>query len=187
MPRHASLVPWQRPQPYRMLPGPQTRGSWPITVELIDQAKEYLIANRITHLDQLAHMLGEERVRRVIEPMLAGIALSSSELRIFLRYPPPEADALGGESRSTRGSGYQSRPSTAAGPRDVKRRMAAPTLPNITGHHNPIAGYPLPIARGIPPRTYAMSLSWLGFRRDGCNPMPESRGDNTGLKSCNIR
>ena len=43
-----------------------------ITVELIDQAKEYLIANRVTHLDQLAHKLGEERVRRVIEPMLAG-------------------------------------------------------------------------------------------------------------------
>ena len=46
--------------------------SRPITVELIDQAKEYLIANRVTHLDQLAHKLGEERVRRVIEPMLAG-------------------------------------------------------------------------------------------------------------------
>jgi hypothetical protein len=44
----------------------------PITVERIDQAKENLILRRVTHLDQLAHKLQEARVRRVIEPMLAG-------------------------------------------------------------------------------------------------------------------
>ncbi len=49
----------------------------PVTVDLIDQAKEYLIINRVTHLDQLADKLREERVRRVIEPMLAGAALGS--------------------------------------------------------------------------------------------------------------
>jgi len=47
----------------------------PIDIELIDQAKENLIQNRVTHLDQLADKLREERVRRVIEPMLAGTAL----------------------------------------------------------------------------------------------------------------
>ncbi len=47
----------------------------PITVDLIDEAKEYLIVNRVTHLDQLADKLREERVRRIIEPMLAGTAL----------------------------------------------------------------------------------------------------------------
>ncbi len=47
----------------------------PIGVDLIDQAKEYLIVNRVTHLDQLADKLREPRVRRVIEPMLAGTAL----------------------------------------------------------------------------------------------------------------
>ncbi|WP_295586632.1 hypothetical protein [uncultured Lamprocystis sp.] len=47
----------------------------PITVELIDQAKEAMIVERVTHLDQLAHKLQEPRVRRVIEPMLAGTAL----------------------------------------------------------------------------------------------------------------
>ncbi|WP_295441885.1 AAA-like domain-containing protein [uncultured Thiodictyon sp.] len=46
--------------------------SRPITAALIDQAKEYLILNRVTHLDQLADKLREPRVRRVIEPMLAG-------------------------------------------------------------------------------------------------------------------
>ncbi|MDQ5909468.1 MAG: hypothetical protein QG599_1563 [Pseudomonadota bacterium] len=46
--------------------------SQPITVDLIDQAKERLIINRVTHLDQLADKLREDRVRRVIEPMLAG-------------------------------------------------------------------------------------------------------------------
>ena len=41
---------------------------------MIEQAKENLILRRVTHLDQLADKLREERVRRVIEPMLAGTA-----------------------------------------------------------------------------------------------------------------
>jgi hypothetical protein len=47
----------------------------PITRELIDQAKERMIVERVTHLDQLAHKLREPRVRHVIEPMLAGTSL----------------------------------------------------------------------------------------------------------------
>ena len=47
----------------------------PLTVEMIEQAKENLILRRVTHLDQLADKLREDRVRRVIEPMLAGTAL----------------------------------------------------------------------------------------------------------------
>ncbi len=43
-----------------------------ITVELVNEAKENLILRRDTHLDQLADKLQEERVRRVIEPLLAG-------------------------------------------------------------------------------------------------------------------
>ncbi len=45
--------------------------SKPVTVEIVQQAKEELIARRDTHLDQLADKLSEERVRRVIEPVLA--------------------------------------------------------------------------------------------------------------------
>jgi len=52
--------------------------SRPITAALIDQAKETLILNRVTHLDQLADKLREPRVRRVIEPMLAGTALDQA-------------------------------------------------------------------------------------------------------------
>ncbi|MER2602288.1 MAG: AAA-like domain-containing protein [Candidatus Competibacter phosphatis] len=44
----------------------------PITADLVDTAKENLILRRDTHLDQLADKLQEERVRRVIEPLLAG-------------------------------------------------------------------------------------------------------------------
>ncbi|MBK1720964.1 ATP-binding protein [Thiocystis violacea] len=44
----------------------------PIGADLIDRAKENLILRRVTHLDQLADKLREPRVRRVIEPMLAG-------------------------------------------------------------------------------------------------------------------
>jgi hypothetical protein len=46
-----------------------------ITTDRIEQAKENLILRRVTHLDQLADKLRESRVRRVIEPMLAGTAL----------------------------------------------------------------------------------------------------------------
>ena len=46
--------------------------SRPIRVDAIDQAREALILRRVTHLDQLADKLREERVRRVIMPMLAG-------------------------------------------------------------------------------------------------------------------
>ncbi|MGE5343567.1 MAG: AAA-like domain-containing protein [Candidatus Omnitrophota bacterium] len=43
-----------------------------ITVGMIEQAKENLILRRETHLDQLSDKLKEERVRRVIEPILVG-------------------------------------------------------------------------------------------------------------------
>ena len=43
-----------------------------ITSELMEEAKERLILSRATHLDQLADKLKEERVRRVIEPMILG-------------------------------------------------------------------------------------------------------------------
>ena len=46
--------------------------SVPITPEMIVQAREQLIERRVTHLDQLADKLKEPRVRRVVEPMLAG-------------------------------------------------------------------------------------------------------------------
>ncbi len=42
-----------------------------ITPGMINQAKENLILRRETHLDQLSDKLKEERVRRVLEPLLA--------------------------------------------------------------------------------------------------------------------
>jgi hypothetical protein len=44
----------------------------PVTPALVLEAKERLIRRRETHLDQLADKLREERVRGVIEPILAG-------------------------------------------------------------------------------------------------------------------
>ncbi|HOW04567.1 AAA-like domain-containing protein [Methanospirillum hungatei] len=44
----------------------------PITNPLVMEAKERLIQRRETHLDQLVDKLQEERVRRVIEPILTG-------------------------------------------------------------------------------------------------------------------
>ena len=44
----------------------------PIRVDGIDRARETLIRRRVTHLHQLSDKLREERVRRVMLPMLAG-------------------------------------------------------------------------------------------------------------------
>lgn len=44
----------------------------PITRELVDRAKEALIARRETHLDQLTDKLKEPRVQQVIAPLLQG-------------------------------------------------------------------------------------------------------------------
>lgn len=51
--------------------------SQPITVDQINEAKELLIQRRQTHLGQLADKLREERVRSVIEPILAGDVLDA--------------------------------------------------------------------------------------------------------------
>ncbi len=44
----------------------------PITVKEIEQSKDILIERQETHLDSLAERLREERVRHIIEPILAG-------------------------------------------------------------------------------------------------------------------
>jgi hypothetical protein len=44
----------------------------PITVEMFKDAKESLILRKDTHLDQLTDKLKEDRVRRIIEPILKG-------------------------------------------------------------------------------------------------------------------
>ena len=45
--------------------------SRPISETAVEEVKETLIVERVTHLDQFAKILREDRVRRVIEPMLA--------------------------------------------------------------------------------------------------------------------
>ncbi len=57
-----------------------------ITVESLQEAKEQLILRRDTHLDQLADKLREDRVRRVIEPLLAGGELDQQSLTDDIQY-----------------------------------------------------------------------------------------------------
>jgi hypothetical protein len=57
-----------------------------ITPDLVIQAKENLILRRETHLDQLTDKLKEERVRRVIEPILAGDSFESGFLSPDVEY-----------------------------------------------------------------------------------------------------
>ena len=49
-----------------------------ISAEAIQDAREQLIRRRETHLDQLTDKLQEERVRRVVEPLLSGTASADS-------------------------------------------------------------------------------------------------------------
>jgi hypothetical protein len=71
----------------------------PITPMQIDQAKEVLIARQDTHLDSLAERLREARVRAIIEPMLAGLALgdiSADDLRFVQDLGLVRSDPEGG-------------------------------------------------------------------------------------------
>ena len=52
-----------------------------IGIPAIDRARETLVRDRVTHLDQLANQLREERVRRVILPMLGGSLSGDYSLR----------------------------------------------------------------------------------------------------------
>ena len=60
--------------------------SRPVTAESMEQAKENLILRRETHLDQLADKLKENRVRRVIEPLITGGALDADGLEDDIQY-----------------------------------------------------------------------------------------------------
>ena len=55
--------------------------SCPVAAAAIWAAREQLIVRRETHLDQLADKLQEERVRRVVEPLLSGAEQSAFSAR----------------------------------------------------------------------------------------------------------
>ena len=57
-----------------------------ITEEMVHQAKENLILRRETHLDQLGDKLKEERVRKVVEPILTGSRELSDLMEDDLQY-----------------------------------------------------------------------------------------------------
>ena len=58
----------------------------PITAEMVVEAKERLILHREIHIDQLVDKLGEERVQRVISPMLQGENLDQSASHDDIQY-----------------------------------------------------------------------------------------------------
>jgi hypothetical protein len=58
----------------------------PITAEHVEQAKERLILDRATHLDSLMARLNEPRVRRVLEPLLAGTVTASDTYQDDVQY-----------------------------------------------------------------------------------------------------
>ena len=78
--------------------------SRPITAAAIVDAQERLILRRDTHVDDLANKLREERVRRVIEPILAGVDETecSAEDLSYVRDLGLVAQDDGGPPRSPR-------------------------------------------------------------------------------------
>ena len=58
----------------------------PITIEHVEKAKERLILERATHLDSLSARLHEPRVRRILEPLLAGELLTGDAYNDDLSY-----------------------------------------------------------------------------------------------------
>ncbi len=60
--------------------------SKPITPELVEQAKENLIAQRQTHLDSLVDKIREDRVRRVVMSIISGDSLNFDDYDDALRY-----------------------------------------------------------------------------------------------------
>jgi len=60
--------------------------SEPITPTHLDVAKERLILARATHLDSLLARLTEPRVRRILEPLIAGDIMGGDELEDDVKY-----------------------------------------------------------------------------------------------------
>lgn len=58
----------------------------PITAEHVESAKERLIYARVTHLDSLVARLHEPRIRRVLEPVLAGTLTSGDSYQDDVQY-----------------------------------------------------------------------------------------------------
>jgi hypothetical protein len=56
----------------------------PVTPELVNEAIQNIILNRPTHIDSLLERLKEERVRKVIEPMILGDGFIDKESDDFL-------------------------------------------------------------------------------------------------------
>ena len=75
--------------------------SRPITADAVLEAQERLILRRDTHVDDLANKLREERVRRVIEPILAGAGQQawSDEDLAYVRDLGLVAQDVGGRPR----------------------------------------------------------------------------------------
>ena len=98
-----------------------------ITGEAIQNAREQLIFRRETHLDQLTDKLQEERVRRVIEPLLSGAGAEESVQADDLQY----VRDLGLVARD--------RPLRVANPiyREVIPRDLTWTTQEISIHHDP--------------------------------------------------
>ena len=84
---------------FRHKPG-RDRGR-PITAAAVLEAQERLILRRDTHVDDLANKLREERVRRVIEPILAGAGRQawSDEDLAYVRDLGLVAQDVGGRPR----------------------------------------------------------------------------------------
>ena len=74
-----------------------------VSADDVAEAREQLIVRRVTHLDQLADKLREDRVRRVVEPMLSGAdehAFSNRDVE-YVRDLGPDCPGQAGAHRQS--------------------------------------------------------------------------------------
>lgn len=90
-----------------------------IDIEMMENAKNNLILKRDTHLDQLVDKLKEDRVKRIIEPMLEGIPLPTDVYNDDIEY----CEDLGLIKRKSNGLDISN---------DIYREIIPRVLNNIT-------------------------------------------------------
>ena len=143
-----------------------------ITRDAIQDAREQLILRRETHLDQLTDKLQEERVRRVVEPLLSGARAAESIRPDDLQY----VRDLGLVARD--------RPLRVVNPiyREVIPRDLTWTTQEMTIHHGPLrcgGGTPGDFR---PHQGQAVGGEDLSPRRDGRQRAGDRVGDVSDVR-----
>jgi hypothetical protein len=147
-----------------------------------------MIVERVTHLDQLAHKLQEPRVRRVIEPMLAGLTpgeVAEDDRQYLVDLGLLRRDGAGGLIVANPIYREVLPRALASGPQDSLPRIA-PTWLNPTALNPAATAGRLPrllaSARRAAAQERALSRNRSASGADGLSASGHQRRRNTGAR-----